>query len=70
MILIDEIAELPHGCKVVSVAPLGTSLWVQTVRIQTRLSDGTIKAFFKKVSDILRRTWQNLRFYSRTGSVG
>ncbi|KAH0536564.1 hypothetical protein FGG08_006572 [Glutinoglossum americanum] len=42
------LAKLPPGTKVLSIAPHGASLWVQTVRIDTRLPDGTIKIYFKK----------------------
>jgi protein-ribulosamine 3-kinase len=41
-------AEFPLGCKVVSVNPSGKSLWVRTVRIDIQLSDGSLKAYFKK----------------------
>lgn len=47
-------AELPPACKVVSITPSGTSQWVQTMRIVTRLADGTFKAFFIKVGNVVR----------------
>ncbi|KAL8912459.1 MAG: hypothetical protein Q9171_002552 [Xanthocarpia ochracea] len=40
--------ELPKGAQVLSVSPSGTSVWVQTVRIDTRLTDGNLKTYFKK----------------------
>ncbi|KAL2024345.1 hypothetical protein VTK56DRAFT_8827 [Thermocarpiscus australiensis] len=42
------IAELPHGCKVLSVTSSGKSLWVKTVKILVQLEDGRTAEFFKK----------------------
>lgn len=41
--------DLPQGCKVTSITPSGTSLWVQTVKIDTQLVNGDTKTYFKKV---------------------
>ncbi|KAF4772925.1 hypothetical protein HER10_EVM0007404 [Colletotrichum scovillei] len=47
---LDEavLAKLPTGCKVLSVAPSGQSLWVATVKIVVQQEDGTISEYFKK----------------------
>jgi protein-ribulosamine 3-kinase len=39
---------LPAGCRVVNTSKGGESLWVQTLRIEVELPDGTEKVFFKK----------------------
>lgn len=46
--LIQKI-ELPAGHTVLSIVPSGVSAWCQTIRIETKLEDGTIKKFFWKV---------------------
>ncbi|KAI9760343.1 MAG: hypothetical protein M4579_001747 [Chaenotheca gracillima] len=48
--VLDEnvLAELPKGTEVLSIDSSGASAWVQTVRIETRQKDGTIKPYFKK----------------------
>lgn len=42
--------ELPLGTKVLSITPSGASAWVQTVRIDTELADGSQRVFFMKAS--------------------
>ncbi|KAK7999592.1 hypothetical protein PG990_012192 [Apiospora arundinis] len=42
------IEKLPKGCTVLSATPSGRSLWVGTVKIEVRLEDGSVAAFFKK----------------------
>lgn len=41
-------AELPEGAKILSIVPSGTSVWVQTVRIDVQLNGGNRKTYFKK----------------------
>ncbi|KAL9060261.1 MAG: hypothetical protein Q9206_001093 [Seirophora lacunosa] len=50
MVEIDEnvLAKLPDGLEILSIRPSGESAWVQTVRIDTRLTNGTLKTYFKK----------------------
>lgn len=43
------LPELPESCTVLAVTPSGRSLWVGTVRIEVRLENGSVAAFFKKV---------------------
>jgi protein-ribulosamine 3-kinase len=40
--------DLPPNSEILSVRPAGASAWVETVRIDVRLSDGTLKSYFKK----------------------
>ncbi|KAL9005295.1 MAG: hypothetical protein Q9188_001921 [Gyalolechia gomerana] len=64
---IDEnvLAKLPEGVKVLSISPSGASAWVQTVRIDTQLADGTSKTYFKKGAigdrgrEMMRGTFQS-----------
>lgn len=44
---------LPAGCRVLSTSRAGQSLWVETMRIEVELPDGSIRTFFKKVNCIL-----------------
>ncbi|KAL8688735.1 MAG: hypothetical protein Q9218_005423, partial [Villophora microphyllina] len=44
----NVLTKLPDGVKVLSISPSGASAWVQTVRIDTQLVDGTSKTYFKK----------------------
>ncbi|KZL79516.1 hypothetical protein CI238_05842, partial [Colletotrichum incanum] len=63
---LDEavMAKLPLGCKVLSVAPSGQSLWVATVKIVVKLEDGKIAEYFKKGAagsrgaDMMRGTFE------------
>ncbi|KFY36873.1 hypothetical protein V495_07537 [Pseudogymnoascus sp. VKM F-4514 (FW-929)] len=41
-------AHLPSGSEIISVRPAGASAWVETVRIDVRLADGSQKSYFKK----------------------
>ena len=45
----SKLIALPAGIKIVSVTPSGASAWVQTVRIDTKQKDGSLKSYFKKV---------------------
>lgn len=47
--LLTQFVDLPPGSEIVSVRPAGASAWVETVRIDVRLSDGSLKSYFKKV---------------------
>jgi hypothetical protein len=40
---------LPAGVVIESIVPSGASAWCQTVRIDARLSDGTVHRYFQKV---------------------
>jgi fructosamine-3-kinase len=42
------ILALPAGCRVLNTARGGESLWVETLRIEVELPDGTEQVFFKK----------------------
>jgi hypothetical protein len=44
------IVALPAGVVIESIVPSGASAWCQTVRIDARLSDGTVHRYFQKVS--------------------
>ncbi|KAK7914231.1 hypothetical protein PG985_011934 [Apiospora marii] len=54
------IEKLPEGCTVLAVTPSGRSLWVGTVKIDVRLENGSVAAFFKKgaLGDTGRRIMQ------------
>jgi len=47
---LDEqvLAALPTDAEILSITPSGASAWVQTVRIECQLKDGTSKNYFKK----------------------
>ena len=42
------VLALPVGCRVLNTAKGGESLWVETLRIEVELPDGTSQMFFKK----------------------
>ena len=42
------VLALPAGCRVLGTARGGESLWVETLRIEVELPDGTEQVFFKK----------------------
>lgn len=44
------VIALPAGVVIESIVPSGASAWCQTVRIDARLSDGTVHRYFQKVS--------------------
>ena len=46
----DDSIELPNGSKVISIVPSGASPWVKTVKMNVRLTDGSTKPYFMKVS--------------------
>lgn len=45
-------AELPPGTRLIFISQSGVSAWVQTVRIETALRDGTPKLYFMKAGTI------------------
>jgi hypothetical protein len=40
---------LPAGVVIEAIVPSGVSAWCETVRIDARLGDGTLRRYFKKV---------------------
>ncbi|CAH0042053.1 unnamed protein product [Clonostachys rhizophaga] len=42
------MSALPPGARIISTSRAGQSLWVETVRIEAMLPDGSTKAYFKK----------------------
>ncbi|KAK4222959.1 hypothetical protein QBC38DRAFT_512662 [Podospora fimiseda] len=67
-LIANKLAELalPANCEIISVSPSGASAWVQTVRIECLLEDGTIKNYFRKAST----RFQYSLFYLTSGEDG
>ncbi|KAI1853099.1 hypothetical protein JX265_011380 [Neoarthrinium moseri] len=48
--VLDEnlMSSFPEGSRILMVTPSGASAWVKTLKIDVKLSDGSVKSYFKK----------------------
>ena len=50
--VLNVFAVFPPDTKILSITPSGASAWVQTVRIDARNGDGSVKPYFMKVGTL------------------